>query len=425
MLEFLEKIKNNDKFILSSFNSKPFQIKSAVDEDLSSIFQKIIDNINFAKEKDASLKDYKYSYDDNMIKIEHHSKIYNIYRNPLSFQLFYDSYPVFKVYELCQLTTVLFQLEQYYYFTIDNKDYSREEILKLNNENKIKSNIVLLPHILKLYNSLCYRIKFDDLKDLLFFNIKKELLEPYFLYIEKMEITKEDNNENIKKFDNKILDENLTFVMNKERLEFIKTLNEYAKIDYQKKPMIIIGNDGVGKTITLQLYNLIELDNYKKIYFNMKLFEKIGRRNYLFIELLKGFTSMDENLWKEEFQQYMNIVRLFQEENLSDIKSIFQVLKKIMKSLDYTKRYIFIFDQFNFEKIDKDDFYNLKNGMPNQYCKFIICCSLNDNKNKINLFSDYSDFELFFSDAKNKIPKNNNENIIKNRKKLKKVMIIA
>ena len=420
MLEFLEKIKSTDKFILSSFDRNPFQIKSEKDENLSSIFQKIIDYINATKEKVSSLNGDNFTYDDNTIKIEHHSKIYNIYRNPLSFQLFYESYPIFKVYDLCQLTVVLYQLEKYYYFSIDKKEFSRDNILRLKKENKINSNIVLFPHIIKPYNSLCFKIKFDDLKNLSLFNIKKELLEPYFLYIEKMKITKDLNHENIRKFDNNLLEENLTFVMNKERLEFIKTLNEYVTVDIQEKPMIIIGNDGVGKTITLQLYSLIELDNYKKIYFNMKLFEKIGHRNYFFIELLKGFTSTDKNSWKEEFKKYMNIIHLFQKENFSDIKNIFQVINKLMKYLDYTERYIFIFDQFNFENISNDDFYNLKNNMPNPYYKFIICCSLNDNKNKLNLFSDYSIVELFYSDAKNKLPKNNNKNVINKQKEIEK-----
>ena len=95
-------------------------------------------------------------------------------------------------------------------------------------------------------------------------------MEPFFLYIEKKDL----GHENDKSFNNNLLTKNLTFIMNENRKQFINELNDYAKIDFQGEPMIIIGNDGVGKSLTLQLYTQIELKGYKKFYFNLKLLEK-------------------------------------------------------------------------------------------------------------------------------------------------------
>ena len=77
---------------------------------------------------------------------------------------------------------------------------------------------------------------------------------------------KEIGTENIKKSDYDLLKSKLTFIMNNKRKEFIKKLDDYIKIDIQTEPMMIIGNDGVGKSLTLQLYSLLDCK---------KIFEKI------------------------------------------------------------------------------------------------------------------------------------------------------
>ena len=185
-------------------------------------------------------------------------------------------------------------------------------------------------------------------------------MEHFFLYIEKKDSGNEKNN----KFDNNLLNTYLTFIMNKEREQFIKELNDYANIDIQKEPMIIIGNDGVGKTLTLQLYTLIELKGYKKFYFNLKLFEKCNPRNYFLIELMRGFISGDKNAHKDEFKRYIKYINKYQERSFSNINNVFLVLKDILNDLKFSGKYLIILDQFNFEKISSDDFDNFKDKIP-------------------------------------------------------------
>lgn len=412
MLEFLENIQYNIRFLEIKFEGYPFQIKSNENKNMSIIFDKIIACINSPNNKNDEFYKSILDYDDNIIKFKYCDKnIFNIYRNPLSFQVFYESSPYFKVYESEQLLNVLFNLEKYYHFIIDNKCYNSNEVFNLKKENKLQNNVILLPYITDIYYSLCNKIKFDNLQNFSFFNIKKEVLEPFFLFIEQMEITNEINYEKMKNFSKNSLNENLTFIMNKERLEFIKALDEYIKVDIQKEPMIIIGNDGVGKTLTLQLYSIIESYNYRKLYLNLKLLDKINPRNYFLIELMKWFISNDNTTWKENFKKYINCIDLIQDNDFSSINNIFHNINQILIRMNYNDKFIIILDQFNFEKISIDDFKTIKNNITKSYLKLIICCSLNDDQNKINLFSDYNIIELNQSKSNNEISNINDENI--------------
>ena len=88
-------------------------------------------------------------------------------------------------------------------------------------------------------------------------NIEKVLLEPYFLYTEAKTIEGKVGNKKIENLKN-MIDTELCFIINKERKKFIDELDNYVKVDIQKEPMMIIGNDGIGKTITLQLYYTLQ-----------------------------------------------------------------------------------------------------------------------------------------------------------------------
>ena len=418
MLEILEKIKSNDKFIELKFDQYPFQLKIDDEIKLSSKFDLIIDSL---ESQDIIIKNeskkYIKKYDDNMITLEYEKQTFNIYRNPVLFQIFYEENTTFKVYEPEQLKNVLLELQQYYYFTINNNCYDSSEIVILKKENKIQNKIIIFPLIATIFNSLCHHINFDDLKKSSLFDIDKEILEPFFLYVEKLEITKNIGYENMKIFNNVII-KKLTFIMNKERENFIIELDNYANIDIQKEPMVIIGNDGVGKTLTLQLYTLIDLKGYKKFYFNLKLFQKCNPRDYFLIELMRGFISRDKIIHEDDFKKYIKSLRAFQDTGLFNIKNIFLALSQIVTHLKYTGKYIIILDQFNLEKINSDDFYHFKNKISNnKYFKLVICCSLNDDKNKKSLFSDYENIELykFFPEFRNAISE---KNISKDNKKI-------
>ena len=91
----------------------------------------------------------------------------------------------FKVYEQKQLKNALFELEQNYDFRIGKIGYESVTIINLKQEGKIKNRVIIIPLIAEIFNAFCKRINFDDLKKFLYINIEKEILEPFFLYIEK------------------------------------------------------------------------------------------------------------------------------------------------------------------------------------------------------------------------------------------------
>ena len=333
MLEILDKILSNDTFLETKFEQYPFQIKSDKDVNLSSKFDLIIDSL---ERKDKTIKNeydnFISKYGNNMILINYNGKTYNIYREPVIFQFLNETQSIFKVYEQKQLKDVLFELEQYYGFRIGKIGYDSLTIINLKQEGKIKNRVIIIPLIAEIFNAFCKRINFEDLKKFIYIDIEKELLEPFFLYIEKKELGYEYNN----KFNYDLLIKNLLFVMNKERENFINQLNNYAEIDIQKEPMIIIGNDGIGKTLTLQLYTLIKLKEYKKFYFNLKLFEKCNPRVYFLIELMRGFKSEEENEHKDDFKHYIKCIIKYQGRDFSSINKIFSVLNDILIDLKFS-----------------------------------------------------------------------------------------
>ena len=136
---------------------------------------------------------------------------------------------------------------------------------------------------------------------------------------------------------------------------------------------------------------------------------------------MRGFISGEENEHKNDFKRYIKCVVKYQDRDFSSINKIFSVLNDILIDLKFSGKYIIILDQFNFEKITLEDFYNFKSKIPyNKGFKLIICCSLNDDKNKINLFSDYENIELykFLPEFTNSIPENNKK-IIEEKEKIK------
>ena len=184
--------------------------------------------------------------------------------------------------------------------------------------------------------------------------------------------------------------------MNEERKKFLNELNKYVQIDFQKEPMIIIGNDGIGKTLTLQLYTLIKLDEYRKIYFNLKIFENQMADNYLLIELMKGFASENDN----DFKEYINCVSKFQDKKINNKKEFFEVLTEVLFYLKVKLKYkfIIILDQFNFDNLESDEYNKFKDEFSGlERFKIIICYSLNDNQNKKIIFSDYKDISFYES----------------------------
>ena len=401
MYDYFKELRFNKDFIKNIFKGPPFHFDSNENPYYSLIIN-IVASVEANKQIDENcIKSYNIKINDNFIELYYKGEIKYIYRYPIIFGLAYDlKKTVFKVYDESQLIEVWSILRKYYlFFANGDFKYDYIDIIKYKKENKLLGNkIILHPIIFGLFIKLCsinkLEEKINDDNDIIF-EIDKEQLEPYFLYIEKEEIKNKVNNvEKMKKFRPSLLNMKIDFILNKERRLFMKKIDNYIKIDLQLHPLMIIGNDGVGKSLTLQLYTLLEHKEYKKIYFNFKLFNKCNIRDYTLIELMKAFINKQEI--KTNFKKYIEYVNLFQDSDFSNIKQFFIVLNKIMYELQNTPdKYVIIFDQFNFENININDFYILKNKIDKiEKFKIIICCSLSDDANKTNIFLDYEDLEL-------------------------------
>ena len=366
MIDCLEDSKFRDIFIKTNFEDPPFNFKSD-GNNYYSLILKIMPNLEESNTLDEKyIKKFNIKFNDNFIELTYEKEIRYIYRYPIIFELYSEKMKTaFKVYDQQQLKEVLIILRKYYIFFVNGKlELEYENIIKFKNENNLLDNkIILLPIMFDIFNKFCYDNKLEEKTNNdndIIFDIDKEILEPYFLHIEKEEIKKKVNDEEkMKKFDYKLLNNKLTFIMNAERRQFIKNLDDYIKVDIQVNPLMIIGNDGVGKSITLQFYTLLENKEYKKLYFNLKLLTKCNIRDYTLIELMRAFKDKKDK--QINFKKYMEYVNLFQNKDYTDIKQFFINLNEIINKLKNTpEKYVIIFDQFNFEKIDITDIYNFK-----------------------------------------------------------------
>jgi len=206
MIWILEKLETRLNFLEIKFEKYPFQPKKDKEINLSPIFDDIIDCLQIKKlTNENEYKKYIQNYNDFMITFNYNEKTFNIFRNPVEFQNFYETKPDFKAYEPKQLKDALIELQKYYYFNIDNKWYDLENIINLKKENKIQNKIIIYPFITKIFDDLCKHINFDDIKNNSLINIDIELLEPFSLLVEKKEILQIEEYEYITNFNNDIL----------------------------------------------------------------------------------------------------------------------------------------------------------------------------------------------------------------------------
>jgi len=401
MIDFLENLQNKDKFLEVNFQNYPFQLYHE-NENLSEKFDSIIKNLDSKEESINTVIDNSCIKGDiNSIEIKYKQMTKVIYRYPVVFKLLTEKEDTFKVFEFKQLKDVLLELKIYYSFWMNDKIIYEEDIIKIAENNKLKyDRIILIPNIYMIFKSFRIDKNIEDKiknNDNFTFDINKEQLDPFFMYIEKKEIKQ-------KNLEIDLLNNKLTFIMNSNRKIFMKKIDDYISIDIQTEPMIIIGNDGVGKSLTLQLYSLLEYEGYKKVYFNLKLLQKCNIRDYFFIELLRGFVPKDRNKDEQYFKDYLNCIKLFQRK-IDNVKEFFDVLIEILKNLKFnSEKFVILIDQFDFESITIQQFFDIKSKIPSyEKFKLIICCSLIDNENKKNMFSDYKNYELDKFLAKNKI----------------------
>ena len=218
-------------------------------------------------------------------------------------------------------------------------------------------------------------------------------------------------------------DENIDLVLDKNRIEFINNINEF--LVSEKVFYLVLGNDGIGKTITLLYYTSSLINKYGNLYLNLKLFVK---------------NKEDKNKLKEIF--YDEIKRLFlinkDNEILSDVSDVFlENYKDLIDDIDNSKfeknginyfwqllftflqeynnnnilnKVLIILDQYKVNNID-ENFENL-----NELCRMInsevltdkfkvlILISINNNDTKEIFLENLNYISFYPLSAHNAIP---------------------
>ena len=391
MLDFLEELNLRKKFIVIDFDKDSFHFLSKKRINLNPFIESFLKNLN--KEGENNFENNNSKDKEKTTIFTYEDEEYEIFKNPINFKLFYEDKILLKAYSTFHLKKVITELSNYYYFYINNNvENDINHIIELASSF---NEVILYPFFTKLFFMLNYTIELNN-PNKNKFKLKKELLEPMQLYIEKKELMKKIGNSN--DFSINLLDDELIFIINKERKQFIDKLDQYAK-SYTIEPMKIIGNDGVGKSLTLQLYSSIKLEGFHKFYFNLKLFE-YWELNYFFIELMRGFISKDKNKIKDDFKDYIECVNYMQALKSLNRKNFFDVLKELINYIEIDKKkYIIILDQFKYEYINNKDFDSFEKDMDKEQFRLIICCSLNDGEVKNRMFIHYDKETLLFNDS--------------------------
>ena len=380
MLEFFEKLRLRYKFIETNFDNSPYQFFTEKRQNINLYIESFLKKIN----EHENLQNNNPTSESKTVIFTYENNEYYIFKTPINFKFFYENNIIFKAYNKNQLKSILIELSNYYYFNINGGfEYDIENIIS----NKNINEIILYPFFTNLFCKLNYMIDLNKNIDKII--IEKELLEPLQLYIEKEEIT--ENFENNKNFNIvALLKPELLFIFNQERKTLINKLDEYATKPHIIEPMKIVGNDGVGKSVTLQFYSSMKLEGFNKFYFNLKLFVKFGFKNYFFFELIRGFLSKEKDKINNDFNNYMNCVNYMQNLNGLNIQNFFEVLKELINYLrPNEKKYIIILDQFKHEYITDNDFEIFKSQIDKEKFRLIICCSLKDGEIKNKMFKEY------------------------------------
>ena len=200
-----------DNFIVSDFNKYPYKLFSNREIDTS-----IIDK--FLEDLEKKIQNNNSEEEQKMVTFSYENEKYDIFKKYINFKLIDDNKFKFKAYNKSHLKEILYELNSFYYFYINNKfEYDITSIMKINDIKEI----ILYPFFYNYFYMLNYKVNDGMKKVKIKIKIKKELLEPLQLYIEKIEIINKGKAKSLYK--NKVdIDDKLIFVLNEKRIQFIK-----------------------------------------------------------------------------------------------------------------------------------------------------------------------------------------------------------
>ena len=345
---------------------------------IEKIFRYKIDKKDLTDEIEKMLNKEKVKEFTYIEKVDHflitfNKKEYKIFKNPICFKSFLDkSVILFKSYTEENLSTAINLLKSTYVF-FENENVVEIENIKFNSTKEI----ILVPYLYATFVKLSWEnLNLKELKEFDEVEIDPFILEPCLLIDENKTKEKEEFN----------------LIINQERINFFEAIIEYINLHNTNEPMIIFGNEGIGKSVSLQYLTNLNLDlDCPILYFNFKMMETHDLIEYISLAIMKGFLNkksinFDKEVFnesiKKSFGEYIDFLKNFREIVFN--KSFWEILF-IIFSNNLLKKSVLIFDQFNSES----KFYNGYNEFLslNRMRKIILCHTLNDSHNKETLFS--------------------------------------
>ena len=374
-MEKTEETKSNDQFLnISSFTQKEFE--------------GIYNCSKTRSEKCGNIKlEYLEKEENNFLIVllalkDKSWKKFHFYKTPATLLLENVLHNIYTV-EQCFSVISQFNLEQYSIIVNDkeikNKYFDRES-LKTIVIKKLKSKIekeeftqyiIRMKSIYPLTNSI---IKLD----------KKNLS----FYFDDICISSEINQTFIE------------FILENNRIEFIDKINDFLKSE--NLFYLVLGTDGIGKTITLLYYTSSLLNNYGNLYLNLKLFlknekDKIKIKEILFNEIKRIFLTDNniESVISFTKEEYNNLIDKINDSVLESngINYFWELLFMFIKIYDKSLigNIFIVLDQYKENKID-DEFKNL-----NKLCDLINSRELNNSFKLMVIISinNYDTKEIF------------------------------
>ena len=239
-------------------------------------------------------------------------------------------------------------------------------------------------------------------------------------------------------------DKDFIFILNKERIEFFKRLNDF--LNSEKLFYYISGSDGIGKSLSLLYYS--SLQKHRFLYLNIKLYYKEENdekfRNLFYEDLQKFFLfkypKLDDDYINNQYNSFIERIEEYVSSwKSSEIKYIGKLYKYILGFLNACPgdNYTIILDQYKSDLSDLDYvglnsiiqfIINNKNTFK---IKLIISSSVDNTSNKYVLLRNLSQIylninpnnlsNLLKEEPLDNINLYNNENIISTSKQKTKI----
>ena len=341
-MEKTEENKSNDQLLnISAFTQKEI-------ENLYNCITKEIEECDKIKLEYLKKEENKFLIVVLAYKNESWEK-FHFYKTPASLSIENKLYTIYTT-EQCFSVISQFNLEQYSIIIngeeIKNKYFERDSlqniiIKKLKSEIKeeeFSQYIIRIKPSLPLKNSII--------------NLEKKKLSFYF---NDICISSDINT--------KCVD----FILEGNRIEFINKIDDFLKS--KNLFYLVLGTDGIGKTVTLLYYTSSLLNDYGNLYFNLKLFlknetDKIKIKEIFFNELKRIFLIDNNNGSVKSFtmKKYNNLINNINDSILESegINYFWELLFIFLKIYDKSLmgNIFIVLDQYKTDKIDYD-FKNL------------------------------------------------------------------